>query len=116
VLGGANYVNDDQKIGADIVRRALKWPARQIADNAGIDGAVVVGKLLESNDPNYGFDAQAGEYTDLVTAGIVDPTKMVRAALQNAASVAALLITTEAMVAEKPAKGGAAPNMGDMDY
>ncbi|MDA0653184.1 MAG: chaperonin GroEL [Proteobacteria bacterium] len=115
-LGGPNYVNDDQKIGVDIVRRALKWPARQIANNAGIDGAVVVGKLLESNDPNYGFDAQAGEYTDLVKAGIIDPTKMVRAALQNAASVAALLITTEAMVAEKPAKGGNTPNMGDMEY
>src|SRR5690606_33324012 len=86
-LGGHNYANDDQRTGVDIVRRALKWPARQIADNAGSDGAVVVGKLLESNDPNYGFDAQTGEYTDLVKAGIVDPAKMVRTALQNAASV-----------------------------
>ena len=114
-LGVHNYANDDQQTGVDIVRRALKWPARQIADNAGNDGAVVVGKLLESNDPNYGFDAQTGEYIDLVKRGIVDPAKMVRVALQNAASVAGLLITTEAMVAEKPPKtNGHCAEMGDM--
>jgi chaperonin GroEL len=116
-LGGPDYANDDQKFGGDIIRRALKWPARQIADNAGKDGTVVVGKILESNEANYGFDAQSGKYTDMVKAGIVDPTKMVRTALQNAASVAGLLITTEAMVADRPPKKGAsAPDMGDMDY
>ena len=116
-LGGHNYANDDQRTGVDILRRALKWPARQIADNAGNDGAVVTGKILESNDPNYGFDAQTGEYTDLVKAGIVDPTKVVRIALLSAASVAGLLIMTEAMVAEKPPReNGHSQNMGDMDY
>jgi chaperonin GroEL len=119
-LGGSKYANDDQRTGVDIVRRALKSPARQIAENAGIDGTVVVGKLLESNDPNYGFDAQTGEYRDLVKAGIVDPAKMVRIALQNAASVAGLLITTEAMVAERPplANGQSRhmASMSDMDY
>ncbi|HZT18439.1 MAG TPA: chaperonin GroEL, partial [Dongiaceae bacterium] len=86
--------NDDQKVGIDIVRRALQAPARQIAENAGADGSVVVGKLLESNDTNYGFDAQNGQYTDMLKAGIIDPTKVVRLALQDAASVAGLLITT----------------------
>ena len=115
--------NDDQRIGVDIVRKALTTPARQIAENAGADGSVVVGKLLESKDANLGFDAQKGEYTNLVKAGIIDPTKVVRVALQNAASVAGLLVTTEAMVAEKPEKKAAAPmpgggmgGMGDMDY
>jgi chaperonin GroEL len=115
--------NDDQKVGIDIVRRALSYPARLIAENAGADGAVVVGKLLESKNANYGFDAQKGEYTDLVKAGIIDPTKVVRCALQDAASVAGLLVTTEAMVADRPEKKApAAPGghghggMGDMDF
>jgi chaperonin GroEL len=94
--------NQDQKVGIDIVRRALTTPTRQIAENAGVDGSIVVGKLLEQNDPNFGFDAQSGDYCDMVKAGIIDPTKVVRTALQDAASVAGLLITTEAMVAERP--------------
>jgi len=116
--------NDDQRVGVEIVRKAIQVPARQIAENAGTDGSIVVGKLLESKDANWGFDAQTGEYADLVKRGIIDPTKVVRVALQNAASVAGLLITTEAMVAEKPEKK-AAPSMppggmggmgGDMDF
>jgi chaperonin GroEL len=110
--------NDDQRVGIDIVRRALQTPVRQIAENAGVDGAVVAGKLLEGKGGNFGYDAQLGEYTDLVKAGIIDPTKVVRTALQDAASVAGLLITTEAMVAEKPEKKesmpGGAPGMGGM--
>ena len=108
---GANH---DQDVGIDIIRRALQAPVRQIAENAGVDGAVVAGKLLEGKDANLGFDAQAGEYTDLVKAGIIDPAKVVRSALQDAASVAGLLITTEAMVAEKPEPKSAAPAMPDM--
>ena len=109
--------NPDQKVGIEIVRKSLQSLVRQIAENAGVDGAVVVGKLLEQDDPNFGFDAQTEKYTDLVKAGIIDPTKVVRTALQNAASVAALLITTEAMVAEKPepkGAGGGMPDMGGM--
>jgi chaperonin GroEL len=102
--------NDDQKVGIDIVRRALRAPAWQIAANAGADGSVVVGKLLESRDVNHGYDAQGGEYLDMVKAGIIDPTKVVRLALQGAASVAGLLITTEVMVAEQ-ADGHAHPAM-----
>ena len=98
-LEGANA---DQKVGVDIVRRALESPARLIASNAGEDGAVIAGKLLESKDMNRGFDAQEGKYVDMVKAGIIDPTKVVRIALQNAASIAGLMVTTEAMVAEKP--------------
>jgi chaperonin GroEL len=106
--------NQDQKVGIDIVRRALATPVRQIAENAGVDGSIVVGKLLEQNDPNFGFDAQSGNYCDMVKAGIIDPTKVVRTALQDAASVAGLLITTEAMVAEKPEPQSAArPPAGD---
>jgi chaperonin GroEL len=113
--------NADQKVGIDIVRRAVQAPLRQIAENAGEDGAVVGGKVLENSHYGYGYDAQAGTYGDLIAAGIIDPTKVVRVALQNAASVAGLLITTEAMVAERPEKrspqtppqGG---GMGDMDY
>jgi chaperonin GroEL len=109
--------NSDQKVGIDIVRRALSYPTRLIAENAGADSSMIVGKLLEQGDVNHGFDAQTGTYTDMVKAGIIDPTKVVRLALQGAASVAALLITTEAMVGEKrdsqerslPAGGG----MGD---
>jgi len=112
--------NDDQKVGIDIVRRALSAPARQIVENAGADGSVVIGKLLEKGDANHGFDAQTGNYTDMVKAGIIDPTKVVRLALQGAASIAALLITTEAMVAETPEKKLSQPmpggGMGAMDY
>jgi chaperonin GroEL len=118
------FANNDQKVGIDIVRRALQAPVRQIAENAGVDGAVVAGKLLESKNSSWGFDAQSGEYVDLVKSGIIDPTKVVRTALQDAASVASLLITTEAMIAERPEKkaapmGGGAPGMGgmgDMDF
>jgi chaperonin GroEL len=104
--------NDDQKVGVEIVRRAIQAPARQIASNAGEDGSVIVGKILEKDQYNYGFDAQAAEYGNLVSKGIIDPTKVVRAAIQNAASIAGLLITTEAMVAETPAKKGAAGGGG----
>ena len=110
----------DQQIGVDIVKKAIQFPARQIAENAGFDGAVVAGKILESKDRNYGFDAQNEEYKDLVKAGVVDPTKVVRTALQDAASVAGLLVTTEAMVTEKPKKeapaapAGGPPDMGGM--
>jgi chaperonin GroEL len=113
--------NDDQKVGIDIVRRALQTPARQIAENAGVDGSIVIGKLQDKGDANYGFDAQSGEYVDMLKAGIIDPTKVVRLALQDAASVAGLLVTTEAMVAEKPepkATPGMPPGggMGGMDF
>jgi len=103
-LKNVKGVNDDQKVGVDIVRRALQTPLRQIVENAGEDGAVVAGKLLDQNDTTRGFDAQNGEYANMIKAGIIDPTKVVRTALQDAASVAGLLITTEAMVAEKPEK------------
>jgi chaperonin GroEL len=106
--------NDDQNVGINIVRKAIQSPARQIAENAGEDGSVIVGKLLESKDTNWGFDAQKGQFCDLVKAGIIDPTKVVRIALQNAASVAGLLVTTEAMVAEKPEPKGGAPMGGGM--
>ena len=110
--------NEDQKAGINIIRKAIQAPIRQIADNAGVDGAVVVGKLLESIDTNYGYNAQSGEYTDMIKAGIVDPTKVVRTALQDAASVGGLLITTEAMVTEAPVKechcGQGAAGMGGM--
>ncbi|MBL6600375.1 MAG: chaperonin GroEL [Alphaproteobacteria bacterium] len=113
--------NDDQTVGINIVRKAIQAPARQIAENAGEDGSVIVGKLLESKDTNWGFDAQKGVFGDLVKAGIIDPTKVVRIALQNAASVAGLLVTTEAMVAEKPEPkgqpmGGGMPDMGGMGF
>src|SRR5260221_1056345 len=107
-LGKLQPQNGDQKVGIDIVRRAPQAPARQIFENAGVDGSIIVGKLLEKGDANHGFDAQSGNYVDMVKAGIIDPTKVVRLALQGAASIAALLITTEAMVAEKPEK--AAPS------
>jgi chaperonin GroEL len=124
VLKKVRTQNDDQKTGVEIVRKALSWPARQIAINAGEDGSLIVGKILEKDQYSYGFDAQNGEYVNLVTKGIIDPTKVVRAALQNAASIAGLLITTEAMVAERPKKESAAPGMpgggmggmGGMDY
>jgi chaperonin GroEL len=123
VLARLNPTNEDQKFGIEIVRKALQTPLRQIAENAGEDGAVIAGKVLEKDDYNWGFDAQSGEFKDMVKAGIIDPTKVVRAALQDAASVAGLLITTEAMIAEKPEKktsAGGPPGgmggMGDMDY
>ena len=112
--------NEDQKHGVDIVRKALSWPARQIALNAGEDGSVVVGKILEKDTYGFGFDAQSGEYVNMMSKGIIDPTKVVRAALQGAASVAGLLITTEAMVAELPKKESPAMpgggGMGDLHH
>ena len=116
--------NDDQRRGVDIVRRALEAPVRAIADNAGVDGSVVVGRLLDQKDVNHGFDAQKNEYCDMIKNGIVDPTKVVRVALENAASVASILITTEAMIADKPEKKaptgapgmGGMGGMGDMDF
>jgi chaperonin GroEL len=113
--------NDDQRHGVEIVRKALSWPARQIAINAGEDGSIVIGKILEKDSYAYGFDAESEEYGNLVSKGIIDPTKVVRSALQDAASIAGLLITTEAMVAELPKKKappapGAGAGMGDMDF
>jgi chaperonin GroEL len=118
--------NPDQKVGIDIVRKALQMPARLIAENSGTDGSIIVGKLMDSKDANYGYDAQKGEFTDMIQAGIIDPTKVVRHALQDAASVAGLLVTTEAMVAEKPEPkgqpgmgmppGGGMGGMGGMDF
>ena len=104
VLDGLKPLNDDQKVGINIIRKAIAAPIRQIAENAGVDGAVVVGKLLESKDSNFGYNAQTGEYSDMIKEGILDPTKVVRTALQDAASVAGLVITTEAMVTEAPQK------------
>ena len=117
-LEGLKHENDDQRTGIEIVRKALQWPARYIVDNAGVDASIVVGKLIEHKDYSYGYDAQTGEYGDMFNLGIIDPTKVVRTALQDAASVAGLLITTEAMVAEKPKKETPAPAMppGGMDY
>jgi chaperonin GroEL len=114
--------NDDQRTGIEIVKKALSWPARQIATNAGEDGSIVVGKILEKDTYAFGYDAQTGEYGNLVSKGIIDPTKVVRIALQGAASIAGLLITTEAMVAELPKKqspampGGPGGGMGGMDF
>ena len=123
ILSKLRADNDDQRFGIEIVRKAVQTPLRQIAENAGEDGAVIAGKILDRDEYNWGFDAQTGEFKDLVKAGIVDPTKVVRTALQDAASVAGLLVTTEAMVAEKPEKkapampgGGGMGGMGDMDY
>jgi chaperonin GroEL len=113
-LGKLKPENDDQRVGIDIVRRALQAPARQIFENAGVDGSIIVGKLLEKGDANHGYDAQNGNYVDMVKAGIIDPTKVVRLALQGAASIAALLITTEAMVAETPEKAAPAMSGGGM--
>ena len=106
--------NRDQEVGVEIIRRALQAPARNIAENAGAEGSVIVGKLLESKDDNEGYDAVSGTFTDMIKAGVIDPTKVVRSAMQNAASVAALLITTEAMVADKPESKEAAPAAPDM--
>ena len=121
ILSKLKADNDDQRFGIEIVRKAVQTPLRQIAENAGEDGAVIAGKVLDRDEYNWGFDAQSGEFKDLVKAGIIDPTKVVRTALQDAASVAGLLVTTEAMVAEKPEKKGPAMppgggGMGDMDF
>jgi chaperonin GroEL len=124
-LNGLTGENEDQTQGIAIIRKAIQAPIRQIVENAGVEASIVVGKLLEQKSGTYGFDAQTEKYSDLIESGIVDPTKVVRVALQNAASVAALLITTEAMVADRPKKesGGGMPGggmggggMGDMDY
>lgn len=122
-LSNLKPANDEQRMGVDIIRRAIQAPVRQIIENAGFDSAVIVGKLLEGKDTNFGYDSQKGEYCDMVKTGIIDPTKVVRVALQDAASVAGLLITTEAMIAEKPeakatpaAGGGGMPGMDDMGY
>lgn len=119
VLPGLTPENDDQRVGMDIIRKALQAPVRQIAENAGVEGSIVVGKLLEKKDQNFGYNAATDKYEDLVKSGVIDPVKVVRTALQDAASVAGLLITTEAMVAEKPSEGGAGgmpamPDMGGM--
>jgi chaperonin GroEL len=127
ILSKLKVDNDDQQFGIEIVRKAVQTPLRQIAENAGEDGAVIAGKILDRDEYNWGYDAQAGEFKDLVKAGIVDPTKVVRTALQDAASVAGLLVTTEAMVAEKPEKNppamppggggmGGMGGMGDMGF
>jgi chaperonin GroEL len=117
VLNDVKVDNEDQKVGVNIVRRAVQAPARQIAQNAGDDGSVIVGKILENGSYTWGYDAQTGTYVDLVSTGIIDPTKVVRTALQDAASVASLLITTEAMIAEKPKKTAPAPMPGaGMDF
>ena len=125
-LDHINVENADQKTGVDIVRKAIQTPARQIVDNSGADGAVVVGKLIENSLYAYGYNAQTGEYGDLVKLGIIDPTKVVRTAIQDAASVGGLLITTEAIISEQPKKdtspgglpggGGGMGGMGGMDF
>jgi chaperonin GroEL len=120
-LAGMTGENDDQTQGVAIVRKAIQAPVRQIVENSGTESSMIVGKLLEQKSATYGWDAQKEEYLDLVNAGIVDPTKVVRIALQDAASVASLLITTEAMVADRPKKEtppmpGGGGGMGDMDF
>jgi chaperonin GroEL len=120
ILAKLNAENDDQRVGIEIVRKAALTPLRQIAQNAGEDGAVISGKVLDRDEYNWGFDAQSGEFKDMVKAGIIDPTKVVRSALQHAASVGSLMITTEAMVAERqeksPARNGASHAMDDSGY
>ena len=117
-LADLTGANSDQTAGIAIVRRALEAPLRQIADNAGVDGAVVAGKIRESDDSNFGFNAQTEEYGNMFDFGIIDPALVTRTALQDAGSIAGLLITTEAMIADKPAPAGAAaggmPDMGGM--
>ncbi len=123
-IGKLKPANEDQKIGIEIVKKALTAPARQIIDNAGDDAAVIVGKLVEAKGYTDGYNAQTGEFVDMVKAGIIDPTKVVRTAIQDAASVAGLLITTEAMIAEAPKResapampgGGGMGGMGGMDF
>jgi len=121
-LNGLQGLNEDENAGIAIVKKAIQTPLRQIVENSGVEASLVVGKLLEQKSNTYGFDAQAERYVDLIDAGIVDPTKVVRIALQNAASVAALLITTEAMIADRPQKqsasmgGGGRGGMEGMDF
>jgi chaperonin GroEL len=122
-LNGLAVENPDQQTGIEIVRKAIQAPARQIIDNSGADGAVIVGKLIENAAYAYGYNAQTGEYGDLMKLGIIDPTKVVRTALQDAASVAGLVVTTEATVVEAPKKetpampgGGGMGGMGGMDF
>jgi chaperonin GroEL len=122
-LEGLKVANADQQTGIEIVRKAIQWPARQIIENSGADGAVIVGKLIENPSYAYGYDAQTGEYGDLTKLGIIDPTKVVRTALQDAASIAGLVITTEATVVEAPKKESPVPGggmggggMGGMDF
>jgi chaperonin GroEL len=122
-LDALKPINDEQRVGIDIIRRALQAPVRQIAVNAGVDGSIVVGKLIDKGDPAFGYNAQSGEYGDMFKFGVIDPTKVVRTALVDASSIAGLLITTEAMVAEKPEKkapqmpgGGGMGGMGDMGF
>jgi len=118
VLDGLEGANPDQSVGISIIRKAIESPLRQIAENSGVDGSVVAGKIRESDDKAFGFNAQTEEYGDMFKFGVIDPAKVVRTALQDAASVAGLLITTEAMVADKPTKdgggGGGMPDMGGM--
>ncbi|MEZ0213148.1 MAG: TCP-1/cpn60 chaperonin family protein, partial [Xanthobacteraceae bacterium] len=121
-LSNIKTANSDQQTGVDIVRKAIQTPARQIVFNAGDDGSIVVGKILENDTYAFGYNAQTGEYVDMYKAGVIDPTKVLRSAVQNAASVASLLITTEAMIAELPKKASGAPampgggGMGGMDF
>ena len=122
VLAGLEGANSDQNAGIAIVRRALEAPLRQIAENAGVDGAVVAGKVRESNDPTFGFNAQTEEYGDMFAFGVIDPAKVTRTALEDVASIASLLITTEAMIADRPepkgnggGQGGGMGGMGGMD-
>ena len=121
-LDALKPANEDQRVGIDIIRRALQAPLRQIAVNAGVDASIVVGKLCDQADSSYGFDAQTSQYGDMFKAGIIDPVKVVRTAIQGAASVASLVITTEAMVCEIPDKaapampGGGMGGMGGMGY
>ena len=118
-LDKVKSANNDQKVGIEIIRRAISMPARQIVENAGADGSVVIGKILDKKDTTYGYDAQTGEYVNMIKAGIIDPTKVVRIALQDAASVAGILISTEALIAEKPEKkdgSSAMPPGGGMDF
>ena len=120
LLNDLKGANSDQNVGISIIRKAIEAPLRQIAENSGVDGSVVAGKIRESDDTSFGFNAQTEEYGDMFAFGVIDPAKVVRTALQDAASVAGLLITTEAMVADKPAKdgggmpGGGMPDMGGM--
>jgi chaperonin GroEL len=119
ILGKLKVDNDDQRFGIEIVRKAIQTPLRQIAENAGEDGAVIAGKTLEKHEYGWGFDAQSGQFKDLVKAGIIDPTKVVRTALQDAASVAGLLVTTEALVVDAPerkAPSGPSGGGSELDY
>uniref|UniRef100_UPI0023BA3B49 TCP-1/cpn60 chaperonin family protein n=1 Tax=Ensifer aridi TaxID=1708715 RepID=UPI0023BA3B49 len=117
-LDDVQTVNEDQRVGIEIVRRAIEAPARQIAENAGAEGSIIVGKLREKAEFSYGWNAQTGEFGDLFSMGVIDPAKVVRTALQDAASIAGLLVTTEAMIAEKPKKEAppAMPPGGGMDF